>query len=60
MNQEVGSLFIYSFFYLLFLTQMHSLLALFITSIDFIPIKKKEKKKQKLLIATANLSFLYF
>ena len=35
-------LFIHSFFfYLLFLTQVHMLLALFITSIDLIPIKKK-------------------
>ena len=43
MNQQVGFLFIYSFFfYLLFLTQIHILLALLITSIDFIPIKKRK------------------
>ena len=58
-NESVGRIFIYlfMFFYLLYLTQMHSSLALFITSIDLIPIKKQ---KLKLLTAAANLSFLYF
>ena len=38
-NESIGRIFIH-FFYLLFLTQMHILLALFITSIEFIPLKK--------------------
>ena len=41
-------------FCLLFLTQMHILLALFITSIEFI------KNKLNLLIPSANISVLYF
>ena len=59
-HESVGRIFIYLFslfFYQLFLTQMHILLALFTANINFIPIKKR--KKLNLLIATANLSFLY-
>ena len=73
-NEAVGRFFITLFIYFLFIffsffflsfflfvyfsMQMHILLPLFITRIDVLPVKKKGKFK--LLIASANLSFLSF